>query len=91
MEPMIKEYILTFIRNLLAPLVILLTPYLSQDAAIQVVTAIASIVVVVVWALANKYLWKKTTEGALKATPTASETTLKNIIASSGTNTTSGR
>lgn len=91
MEPMIKEYVLSIVRQLLAPIVVFLaaTGYISNEAAVNLVAAIAAVVVGVVWSLANKYLWKKTTEGALKTQAAPTETTLKNIIASSGTSTTS--
>lgn len=83
METMIKEYIATLIRNLIAPLVAILAAsgYITENDAAQFGIAVAALAVAVIWGLVNKYLWKKTTEAALAAPATKSESKLEDVIA----------
>lgn len=87
MEPMIKEYIASFIRTLILPLISVLSEagYITNDEAIAFAISVASIAVAVLWSLVNKFLWKKTTESALQHPASKSENVLREIIATSGT------
>lgn len=86
MEAMIKEYLKSFIRTLLAPVVIYLTEsgYVSSSDAVNLGLVIASIAVTVIWSLANKFLWKKTVEGAVQLPATTSSSKINDVINYSG-------
>lgn len=89
MDSMIKEYILSFIRNMLGPVAVWLAAsgYVTEQAAGQLMIAIAGVLVAVIWSLINKFLWKKTAEGALQHPSSTSSTVLQDVIANSGATT----
>lgn len=83
MSVMFREYLTTFLRNLLAPVIAYLaaTGYITSDEATNFVVALIAVVISVGWGLINKYLWKEATKDALQHPPTSSDKTLKDVIA----------
>lgn len=82
METMIKEYIASFIRNLLTPVTayLLATGYFTQNEVLNLVGAIAVMAVAVIWGLVNKFLWKQTAETALALPATKSDAKLSDVL-----------
>jgi hypothetical protein len=71
MESMFKAYAGTIIRNLLLPIVAYCaaTGLVTEDSMLNLVGAIAPIVVSVVWGLGDKYVWGRKVDEALKTPP----------------------
>lgn len=82
METMIKEYIASLVRNLLAPVVayLLATGYFTQNEVANLIGAVAVMAVAVIWGLVNKLFWKKTTETALALPATKSDAKLSDVL-----------
>ncbi len=82
MNSMVKEYIASFVRNLLAPVVVYLaaTGYISQSEAANLVIAVVTVIVAVVWGLVNKFLWKQTVASAIEVPGPVTEKKLSDVI-----------
>jgi hypothetical protein len=83
METMIKEYLFTLLRNLLAPLFVwaIAHGYVTDSQVTALILAVTTIVVAVVWGLINKFLWKTVTKEALAQPATTSASKLDTVIA----------
>lgn len=83
MEAMIREYLTTILRNLATPLIAYLaaTGYISDDQATNLIVAAIAVAISVVWGMANKYLWKRTAQEALRLPSTNSPAKLNDVIA----------
>ena len=83
MESMIKEYIGTLIRTLLAPVAayLLATGYFTDSEVGNTIAAIAVVAVAVIWGLLNKFYWKKTVDVALTLPANTSPAKLEDVIA----------
>lgn len=77
----IKESIGSIIRTLLAPLVGLLSTYLTVDQSNQLISVVAALIVAVIWGVVNKYLWKQRVETALELPANSSIAKLNDVIA----------
>ncbi len=79
---MIKQYLATLLRNLLAPVFVWLVAegYLTDNQVGQLILIIASVVITVVWGLANKYIWKEKAETALELPGGSSFKKLEDVL-----------
>ena len=89
MEAMIKEYLKSIFRTLLAPAIIWLVQngYVTDSDSANLAIIVAGILVTVIWSLLNKFLWKKTVEGAVQlpaATVTTNPSKINDVINYSG-------
>ena len=77
----IKESLSSILRTLLAPLVTVLSPYLTDSQTTQLVAIIASLAVAVIWGVLNKYLWKQRVKTALELPKDSSFNKLQDVLA----------
>jgi hypothetical protein len=65
---LIKSYVLSVIRTAITPLTLLLVKYgfLTNSQAGKAAIVIASVIVTLLWSLADKYIWSKTVDQALE-------------------------
>lgn len=82
MESMLREYLTTMLRNLLAPVIVYAVSagYITEDAATGFVVAVVAVVVSVVWGLGNKYLWARRVDTALELPANSSPSRLNDVL-----------